>query len=131
MRKLFSSIFVSVILLVLASCSHVRNTADYNKIDITNGTGNAQATLISANYGLYLFACVPIATGDSLNPGNPAFFTDKVKVDEAFQALVKESKSMGAKETLNVSSDVQWKAVPIGFGLLWIKEVQVSGNAIR
>lgn len=74
---------------------------------------------------------MPIATGDSKNPSSCHLFQDTVTVDGAYSALTKKSGELGATKTINVRSEEKWTADPITGCLLWTKEVEISGDAVK
>ncbi len=132
MCKILNWTILAIILVLITGCSSVKVGNKYNNMKVSESAGTPLGSIVSANSGCYMLAFIPIVTGDSLNPDGLHYFSDKVLVGEAFEALVKKSKEMGATETLDVSSDVTWEPMlPFGFCIFWEKYVQVSGNAIK
>ncbi|MGH7306442.1 MAG: hypothetical protein ACRELZ_24445 [Candidatus Rokuibacteriota bacterium] len=56
------------------------------------------AHIYAANWGVYLFKCLPLVTGSLSRPGVPswpALFSDEVRVEDLVQKVSEESKRQG------------------------------------
>ena len=129
MKKYINLVLAIIVAAAISGCAHVRTADKYNDIKVTD-FGGESTTMVSANYGFYLLAIVPIVSGDPANPGNILWFT-RVKVAPCYEALVKEAKSQGATQLMNVSSETDYNGLPWMLAFIGIYEAQVSGNAIK
>lgn len=121
---------VILITLVGAGCSSVKVANKFNEQNISQSSVPV-ANVISSNYGCFLFSCIPVVTGDSKDSNSYHLFQDTVTVDDAYSALIKQSNKLGATKTINVRSEEKWYSHPYSYGLVWTKEVEVSGDVIR
>jgi hypothetical protein len=91
------------------------------------------AHIYAANWGVYLFKCVPLVTGSLSRPGVPswpALFSDEVRIDDLVQKVSEESKRRGG----TVLTDLRTRDRSYWMGTLlifWLNEFEVSANASR
>lgn len=124
-------VFAAVLVtLAVAGCSSVKVADKFNGQNISQ-SGTPVANIVSSNYGCYLVSWLPIVSGDSKDSNSWHLFQDTVTVDGAYSALTKKSSELGATKTIDVRSEEKWSADPITGCLLWTKEVEVSGDAVR
>ena len=124
-------VFVTVLAtLAIAGCSSVKVANKFNGQNISR-SGAPVANIVSSNYGCYFVSWLPIVTGNSKDSSSWHLFEDTVTVDGAHSALIKKSSELGATKTVDVRSEEKWSADPITGCLLWTKEVEVSGNAVK
>ena len=80
-------------------------------------------------WGLYLFD-IALLTGSSVRPGSMVCFNDTVRVDNVVKMVTAEAgknlDSCSAILDMRSQRDSFWI-----FPFLWIKSVQVSGNAVK
>ncbi|MBO4305315.1 MAG: hypothetical protein J6A21_12090 [Lentisphaeria bacterium] len=80
-------------------------------------------------WGLYLFD-IALLTGSSVRPGSMVCFNDTVRVDNVVKMVTAES----AKNLDSCTAILDMRSERNSFWifpLLWIKSVQVSGNAVK
>ena len=127
---ILSFIAVSAVLLLISGCATVDVGDDFNNQMVTMADTKPIAHINANNYGYYLFSFFPIWTGRPGHTKGCSFFTDQVTVAKVTDMLTKKSNELGAARTVNLQSTVTYT----GGWSLWIiyfKEVQVSGNAVK
>jgi hypothetical protein len=118
------------VLSLISGCATVDVGNNYNNQKITTTDAIPIAHINANNYGYYLFSFYPIWTGQPGNANTSSYFIDEVNVAKVTEMLTKKSKELGATKTVDLQSTVTYT----GGWSLWIiyfKEVQVSGNAIK
>lgn len=113
----------------------VASTAGFRSARLAGNTGTPRAHAVVSNYGWYLFNTIPLISGNA----NPApgrcvwtFFTDNVTPDALHHDLTRLAADAGCEiDDLNLYRDstcmLPIPYVNTTFGLLWYKEIQVSG----
>lgn len=125
--KLF--IIGTVAVFIFQACSTVEVSRKLNdqKLVLEGQTiGNINADI----YGYYLFSVIPIVTGDPYKEGLLKFFTDTITVPHGVDMLTRKSLALGADHVVDMHTTYVSEWMPIWL-VLWEKEVQVSGNAIK
>lgn len=124
-------VFVAALITIaVVGCSSVNVADKFNGQNVSQD-GTVAANIVSSNHGWYLVSWVPIVTGDSKDPNSWHLFKDTVTVDGAYGALTKKSAELGATRTINVRSEEKWASDPLTGFLLWNKEAEVSGDAVK
>ena len=90
------------------------------------------AHIYAANWGVYLFKYVPLATGSLSRPGSvlPALFSNQVKVDLLVHKVSEESKQRGGTVITDLQTRDKSYWMPYTF-ILWLNEYEVSANSSR
>ena len=133
MKKVMLSMVVAVVaMIILAGCASIQTAQKFNgeKIDLNNS--QEVAHINGDNWGFY-FLWIPLIAGSTDKIGTTEFLgDDTVKVEPVVDMVTKKSKEMGATKTLDLVSSAQSMMLPFPFPFLfYIKEVQVSGNAVK
>ena len=91
------------------------------------------AHIYAANWGIYLFKYIPIATGSLSHPGVPrwpTWFSDEVQIENLVQKVSEESKRLGG--TVLTDLRTRDRSYWMGNWLLtwpfWLNEFEVSAN---
>ncbi len=129
MKKVSFLVIAAAVAAMFVGCASVQvaDKAQFNDME-----GDAIAHVNSQNWGLY-FLNVPMFTGSSNEIGSISCFNeDSVNVGAATKVLTAKAKELGAKEVTDVQSQRSSIMLPFPFPFLfYIKEVNVSGNAVR
>lgn len=130
MKKLLAILVAAAAGAVMTACSSIEAATTFNNQKITEAQ-NAVCVehLNSEIWGIYLFN-LPLFSGSSKQPGRCAVFTDTVHVDNAVSMLTRKAAMDEATTITDLSSERTSCWIPI-FLVIWYKEVQASGNAIR
>lgn len=96
-------------------------------------SGSAVAHVNVRNWGWYLFKFIPLATGNlgaGRFPQMPVFFRDNVQYTSLVEKLTATSRELGADAVVDIVSRDKsaWQPATM---VLWLNEIEVSGNAIR
>ena len=130
MKKMLAVLATAAVAAVMTACSSIEVATTFNNVKITDSPNAACVAHLNADiWGIYLFN-LPLFSGSSKQPGRCAIFTDTVRVDNAVSMLTKKAASEDATTITDLSSERTSCWLPI-FLVLWYKDVQVSGNAIR
>ena len=130
MKKMLAILAVSAVAAMMTACSSIESATTLNNVKITEvPNASCVAHLHADIWGIYLFN-LPLFSGSSKQPGRCAVFTDTVRVDNAVAMLTKKAASEEAMTVTDLSSERTSCWIPI-FLVIWYKDVQVSGNAIR
>ena len=130
MKKMLAILAVSAVAAMMTACSSIEVATTLNNVKITEAPNAACVAHLNGDiWGIYLFN-LPLFSGSSKQPGRCAIFTDTVRVDNAVAMLTKKAASEDATTITDLSSERTSCWLPI-FLVLWYKDVQVSGNAIR
>ena len=114
----------------MTACSSIEMATTFNNQKITEAQNAVCVEHLNAEiWGIYLFN-LPLFSGSSKQPGRCAVFTDTVHVDNAVAMLTRKAATDEATTITDLSSERTSTWLPI-FLVLWYREVQVSGNAIR
>lgn len=130
LNKILTVFSVVLMTLAITGCSSVKVADKFNGQNVSHDS-TVIANIVSSNHGWYLVSWIPIVTGDSKNSNSWHLFKDTVTVDGAYSALTKKSAELGATRTINVRSEEKWASDPLTGFLLWNKEAEVSGDAIK
>ena len=95
--------------------------------------GTAVAHIAAATWGVYLFKSIPLATGNTENPGRvrwPVFFRNDVRLEVVVEMVTKKSRELGATRVTDLQSvdKSEWMNWSL---LLWLNEIEVTANASR
>ena len=130
MKKMLAILAVSAVAAMMTACSSIESATTLNNVKITEAPNAACVAHLNADiWGIYLFN-LPLFSGSSKQPGRCAVFTDTVRVDNAVAMLTKKAASEDAMTVTDLTSERTSCWIPI-FLVIWYKDVQVSGNAIR
>ncbi len=130
MKKLLAILVAAVAGTVMTACSSIEMATTFNNQKITEAQNAVCVEHLNAEiWGIYLFN-LPLFSGSSKQPGRCAVFTDTVHVDNAVAMLTRKAATDEATTITDLSSERTSTWLPI-FLVLWYREVQVSGNAIR
>jgi len=109
------------------------------QMPIEGAPGTTEEYIHVSNYGYYLFNAFPIFCGNTADDrrGNTIWFSDEVTLAVTQDILIEEVKSRRcnlANLQPTVQSTCFFGAIPyIGntLGILWYREVQISGIVVR
>ncbi len=114
-KKFFMAAMAAVLAVTFNACSSI-------------STGTTVPVHVNGEiWGVYLFGILPLMTGSSAAPGSTTLFKDTVRIDNAVSMLTKRAKDMEANRVNDLTSfkTSSWLL------LFSVKEVQVSGNALK
>ena len=112
-------------------CSTVRTTQKFNDMKPTlSPKVQTIAHINSQIYGAYLFNAFPIFSGSPNDTGKTAAFRDTATLDNGMYLLTKAAREAGANRVVDIESHYSSTWCPLGF-IFWVREVQVSGTAIK
>ena len=130
MKKVLAVLAAAAVTAVMTACSSIEVATTFNNQKITEAPNAVCMEHLNADiWGIYLFN-LPLFSGSSKQPGRCAVFTDTVRVDNAVAMLTKKAASEDATTVTDLSSERTSCWIPI-FLVIWYKDVQASGNAIR
>jgi hypothetical protein len=130
-RILFSLVAAIALTVVFAGCSTVRTTQKFNGLNTTLSPKVQPIAHINTQiYGLYLFNAFPVFSGSPNDTGKTASFRDTVTLDNGMYMLTKAAREDGANRVVDVQSHYSsnWYSLSLIF---WVREIQVSGNAVK
>ncbi len=130
MKKLLAILVAAAAGAVMTACSSIEMATTFNNQKITEAQNAVCVEHLNAEiWGIYLFN-LPLFSGSSKQPGRCAVFTDTVHVDNAVAMLTRKAATDEATTITDLNSDRTSFWIPVLL-VLWYREVQVSGNAIR
>lgn len=132
-HKILSLVLMAVVVVFFAGCSAVETSSSFNQQDILKSHGNAVAHINADCFGYYLFNCIPLIAGDPNKELNYKLFTDTIKVNNVVAMLNTKANKLGATRVIDVQTivpETSW-LILFSFGIIWYKEVQASGTAIK
>lgn len=130
MKKILAVLATAAVAAVMTACSSIEAATTFNNQKITEAPNAVCVEHLNAEiWGIYLFN-LPLFSGSSKQPGRCAVFTDTVRVDNAVAMLTKKAAKDDATTIADLSSERTSCWIPI-FLVIWYREVQASGNAIR
>jgi len=116
--------------LAFAGCSSVEAAKSFNG-QANSGQGSAPVAQVNGDvWGCYLFGAFPLVTGDPDYPGTTCFFKDTVRLEPTVKMVTSRARSLGAESSLVLESRTDSSGAA-GFWIVYVKEVQVSGNAVK
>jgi hypothetical protein len=132
MKKLKTLICGLAATAMISGCATVDVAKQFNgqKIDVQNEKPIAHIN--ADNWGFY-FLSVPLFAGSIEKPGTMEFLgSDTVKVGPVVDLLTSKAKKCKATNTVDITSTSSSTMIPFPIPFLfYIKDVQVSGNAIQ
>ena len=130
MKKILAVLATAAVAAVMTACSSIEAATTFNNQKITEALNAVCVEHLNAEiWGIYLFN-LPLFSGSSKQPGRCAVFTDTVRVDNVVAMLTKKAAKDDATTIADLSSERTSCWIPI-FLVIWYREVQASGNAIR
>ena len=130
MKKLMLFSFTIAVAVMITGCASIQ-TAGEKSLNgqklVTSGTNVAHIN--GSNWGLYLLS-IPLLTGSTEKPGNMVFGQDTVNVKSVVKMVTNKSKELGAQTTADMVSSASSIWIMPTF-VLFIRQVQVSGNGVR
>lgn len=131
MLKKMLVVFVAVAAVItFSACSSMEYATTLNDQRLTASHELTSLGHVNGEiWGIYLFD-IALVTGSASSPGSMTCFTDTVRVDNAVKMLTTQA----AKNLDACSAIVDLRSVRSStwlFPVLWIKSVQVSGNAVK
>ncbi len=132
--KILKAMAVMAVVVVLAGCASVQTAskADLNGRKLTMDNKAQDVAHINGNNWGFYFLKWGLISGSTENLGDMTFMKDTVRVDKVVDIVTNKSKSLGAKETVDLQSTCTSIMLPFPIPFLFfIKEVQVSGNAVK
>ena len=130
MKKMLAVMVAAAVAAVMTACSSIEAATTFNNEKITDAPNAACVAHLNAEiWGIYLFN-LPLLSGSSKQPGRCAVFTDTVRVDNVVSMLTKKAANEDATTIADLASERTSCWIPI-FLVIWYREVQASGNAIR
>jgi len=130
MKKVLAVLAAAAVTAAMTACSSIEFATTFNNQKITEAPNAVCVEHLNAEiWGIYLFN-LPLFSGSSKQPGRCAVFTDTVRVDNAVAMLTRKAANDDATTIADLSTERTSCWLPI-FLVLWYREVQASGNAIR
>ncbi len=129
MKKIIAMPLAICTIALISACATVKTGNDFSKQPIVLDNTKAIAQINANNYGYYLFSFIPIITGNPRNANSFSLFKNQVTVGKVTEMLTRRSKILGGKRTINMQSTILWTG-RFSLWIFWLKEVQVSGNAM-
>ncbi len=130
-KIMFSMVAAIALTMVFSGCSTVRSTQTFNGMGTTVAPKvQTVAHINSQIYGAYLFNAFPIFSGSPNDTGKSAAFRDTVTLDNAMYMLTKTAREGGANRVVDIESRYSSTWVPLGL-VFWVREIQVSGTAVK
>lgn len=131
MLKKMLTVFAAVAILVtFTACSSVEFATSLNDQRLTASTELTSLGHVNGEiWGIYLFD-IALVTGSAANPGSMTCFNNTVRVDNAVKMLTRQA----ARNLDGCSAVVDLRSTRTStwlFPLLWVRSVQVSGNAVK
>ncbi|WP_176015133.1 hypothetical protein [Victivallis sp. Marseille-Q1083] len=132
MKKFMMMALAAVGALAITGCAQVQVSEGQNLSGQGIATsGTPVAHLTGNNSGLY-FLSFPLITGSTTEVGSAAFGKDMANVPSVVQMVTEKSNALGAKKTLDITSQYSSTMIPIPFPFLfYYQSVNVSGNAVK
>ncbi len=113
-----------------SACSSVEFATTLNDQRLTESTNLTSLGHVNGEiWGIYLFD-IALVTGSAANPGSMTCFNNTVRVDNAVKMLTRQA----ARNLDGCSAVVDLRSTRTStwlFPLLWVRSVQVSGNAVK
>jgi len=132
MKKMFGLLGAAVLLAVLAGCSNIRATNNFNGQGLTTVSSAPVGHINAKISGVYLFWYIPLWSGSDESAGSPSFFSNNVTVKGTVGLLTNYGKSKGATHVVDLQSHWEVKDLWIMPAcMICIKECQASGNAVK
>jgi len=132
MKKTFGILAAALAAVVLAGCSNIRATNNFNGQGLTTTPNQPIAHINAKISGCYIFWFMPLWSGSEESVGSPSFFSNNVTVKNTVGILTERAKSYNATKVVDLQSTWQvkdlWIMPPF---LICIKECQASGNAVK
>ncbi len=126
----FSLAFFSFIVL-FSGCSSVQVSEKLDEQSISLLEANANTAHITvSNWGIYVLNTVPVFSGDNEEIGNTAMLEDHVNLNDMFDILTAKASELGASKIVDVKSSLKSRWI-FPTTLLWYKEIELSGNAVK
>ncbi len=126
--KLFAATLAIAGTAALSGCASLETGTTLNGQQLSDMGANV-AHVNGSNWGLYLLD-IPLITGSTSNPGSIAFGEDTVNVDAVVDMVTAKSAELGASKTADLQSSAS-SAWLVPTFVLFLREVQVSGNAVE
>lgn len=128
MKRILMTAVSAALALAFTACSSVRTGTNLHEIKLTE-TDNVQtiAHMHADVWGVYLFGILPLFTGSTTTPGACAVFKDTVRLDNAVSMITKKAVNLDASRLLSLTSE----STCVWLLIVSVKDVQVSGNAVR
>lgn len=134
MRKIFVLMAACAAMVVAVGCASVQTASekDMNGMKPTTVAADQAIAQVNAdNFGFYLLS-IPIFSGSTDKPGTMVFNQDTVKLSNVVNMATLKSKELGATKTVDTDSKISSMMIPLPIPFLfYLKEVQVSTNAVR
>jgi len=130
-RILVSLLAAMALTVAFTGCSTVRTTQKFNDMKLTvSPKDNTIAHINTQIYGAYLFNAFPVFSGGPNDTGKTAAFRDTVTLDNGMYLMTKTAREAGTNRVVDVESRYSSTWVPLGL-IFWVREIQVSGTAIK
>ena len=130
MKQMILAGLAACVAAAVAGCASVSVVKDLNGQKLTPGGEEPVAHINGDIYGYYLFGCIPLITGDPQNPGSQSYFHNTVKAEDAVEMVTRKSKELGASKLTDLTSREDSTGLQTLF-IVWYRDVQVSGNAVK
>lgn len=124
-------LFIISIGLLISACSSIEVGKEFSGREVTVTHDKSIAHINANNYGYYLFSIIPVWTGNVEGERKGSkFFKNNVTIDEVVNMVTKKSSELGANRIISLEST---KTLTGGFSfwIIWFKQVQVSGTAVK
>ncbi|MBP5182397.1 MAG: hypothetical protein J6331_05160 [Lentisphaeria bacterium] len=130
LKKMVFVLAAAAAVFTFSACSSVEYATTLNDQRLTASPELTSLGHVNGEiWGLYLFD-IALLSGSSVRPGSMVCFNDTVRVDNTVKMVTAEAAknldSCSAILDMRSQRDSVWI-----FPFLWIKSVQVSGNAVK
>lgn len=117
--------------MAVAGCSSVDVAKNFNGQQVSpNASQTGVSQINGCVWGYYLFGILPLVTGDPENPGTSSFFVDTVRLEPTVKMVTSKAKSLGSNSSIVLESRTD-SSGSMFFWIVFYKEIQVSGNAVK
>ena len=128
LRRLLPALVLAGLCAAGSGCMSIDRT-DLRQTRSPDGALRPSRHFLAGVYGYFLFNSIPLACGNIGDYQGPTLFRDTIDLDALQRYLVEDAEGRGvAVEDLSPAfyTDVFYSS----FGLIWYREVQVSGTYV-
>ncbi len=130
MLKTASVTLFAAVMLLLAGCSSVDTSENFNSMDVSIDRSTPIIQVHGIISGIYLFNVIPIFSGSYNHPGKIMVFRDSCTLENTMLMTFRTARGRNASKIINLDSDYQEKWLFWSL-ILWSREWQVSGTGIK
>lgn len=128
LKKSLLTLASAALIAGLTACSSVNTGTTLHGMKLSDNENDTTIAHMNGNiWGIYFFHVLPVLSGSYSTSGSCAAFKDTVKVDHAVNLLTKNAVNIGATKVI----DMQSSTSTLPLLIFSVKEVQISGNAVK